>query len=371
MNILSEIPASLAAHIPIKAAILQAGIAARAKILCQHLGKVLVVADQNTKDFVDIEGEKIILPGNQKAELETAQALSRYKPDYFIAVGSGSLNDIVKYAAHLAGKPYIVFGTAPSMNGYASPNASLLEAGYKKSFAAKAPEYIYLDLEILAAAPRRLINSGIGDSICRATAQADVLLSAQIRNTPDYAELFSLLQKYEKDIFDNTESLAKTLIFGGIAMLLAKSSAPASQGEHMLAHYMELMQPDAEMSFHGEQIAVTVLTMAQMQEKLLREKENVEIAEIDEAEILAHFGTEFGQYCLQQTRAKYQGISKIKIDKSRIEKTLINAETLRKQLQMIKAPVNAKDIGWDDAIYANGLNFARYTRDRFTFLDLV
>ena len=37
--------------------------------------------------------------------------------DAVIAVGSGSINDLCKMAAHRRGCPQAVFGTAPSMNG--------------------------------------------------------------------------------------------------------------------------------------------------------------------------------------------------------------------------------------------------------------
>ena len=42
-----------------------------------------------------------------------------------VAVGSGTLNDLVKRAAHEAGKPSMVVATAASMDGYAAFGASL------------------------------------------------------------------------------------------------------------------------------------------------------------------------------------------------------------------------------------------------------
>ena len=51
---------------------------------------------------------------------ETVAALRRETAacDGLIAVGAGSINDICKYAAAQDNKPYAVFATAPSMNGY-------------------------------------------------------------------------------------------------------------------------------------------------------------------------------------------------------------------------------------------------------------
>lgn len=51
--------------------------------------------------------------------------------DAVIAVGSGVLNDTGKILAALAGKPYIIVGTAPSMDGYASASSSVERDGLK------------------------------------------------------------------------------------------------------------------------------------------------------------------------------------------------------------------------------------------------
>ena len=82
------------------------------------------------------------------------------------------------------GKPYVVFATAPSMNGYTSTNAAITVDGHKQSLPAAAPLGVFIDLEVLAAAPARMIRAGLGDSLCRPTAQADWLLSHHLLGTP-------------------------------------------------------------------------------------------------------------------------------------------------------------------------------------------
>ena len=57
--------------------------------------------------------------------------------DALVAVGSGTINDLCKYAAAQDGKPYAVFATAPSMNGYTSKNAAITVDGHKKSLPAR------------------------------------------------------------------------------------------------------------------------------------------------------------------------------------------------------------------------------------------
>ena len=105
-------------------------------------------------------------------------------PTRLIAVGSGTINDLCKYASALDGKPYAVFATAPSMNGYTSVNAAITVEGHKKSLPAQAAAGVFFDLEVLAAAPVRLIRAGLGDSVCRCTAQADWLLAHLLLGRP-------------------------------------------------------------------------------------------------------------------------------------------------------------------------------------------
>lgn len=364
MNIKREIPF----EIPISEIILEDGITSRASKLCSSFGKLHIICDENTKNFVSLDCDKTILPKDQKAEFSKSEELSKVECDLFIAVGSGTINDITKYAAFLAKKPYIVFGTAPSMNGYASSGASLLVNGHKKSFSAKPPLAIYLDTEILAAAPKRLTNAGIGDSICRATIQNDNLLSHKFIGDEYYNEYYKLMQKYESEIFHDIEALTKTLIFSGAAMLLAGNSAPASQGEHMLAHYMELMQPDAPKSFHGEQIAITTLTMAKIQNEVLSKPLNFEPAAIAGNSIEEHFGKEHSTDFIKQVNAKYSKLQNSDVNLDGFNK--IDIRELESKLQSIGAPTRPSDIGWNEAIYKEAISMAKYTRDRFTFLDL-
>ncbi len=111
---------------------------------------------------------------NRVASLENVNLVrSRAKDsDLIVALGSGTVNDICKYATYLEGKNYISFPTAASMNGYTSANASILINGYKKSLVAHLPRAIYIDTNIIANAPLRLTLSGFADFICCSTVQS-------------------------------------------------------------------------------------------------------------------------------------------------------------------------------------------------------
>ena len=109
----------------------------------------------------------VMLDAQPHADAQTVAALRSAcaSADALVAVGSGTLNDLCKYAAAKDGKPYVVFATAPSMNGYTSMNAAITVDGHKKSLPAATPVGVFMDLEVLAAAPARMIRAGLGDSL--------------------------------------------------------------------------------------------------------------------------------------------------------------------------------------------------------------
>ena len=72
-----------------------------------------------------------------------------------VAVGSGTLTDIVRYAAHSAGCDFVSVPTAASMDGYASSVAALERDGVKLTLPARAPAAIFADPRIAAARAER------------------------------------------------------------------------------------------------------------------------------------------------------------------------------------------------------------------------
>src|SRR3546814_10817423 len=79
--------------------------------------------------------------------------------------------------------------------------------------------------------------------------------------------------------------LARTLVLSGFGKAISGGSYPASEGEHLISHYAEMMG-GAELpeSFHGEQIGVTTLTMARLQERMLDKTPRVAPTVVDRSE---------------------------------------------------------------------------------------
>ena len=103
------------------------------------------------------------------AEWETGSIIMHFDRscDMFLAVGSGVVNDLCKVAANACGIPCAVVGTAPSMDGYASHNGSMEVNRVKDSLYGHQPEGILLDSEILAQAPMRMLQAGLGDMVAK------------------------------------------------------------------------------------------------------------------------------------------------------------------------------------------------------------
>jgi glycerol-1-phosphate dehydrogenase [NAD(P)+] len=281
------------------------------------------------------------------------------------------------------------------MNGYASANASIEGSdGLSRSFKAHMPKAIFFDSHILVQSPKRLTASGFADIICRSTVQADWLLSHLLLDTEYNPLPFEWLENFEQDLIKNTRwlekgdktatiELANAVILSGIGMYICGGSYPASQGEHLIAHTSEMAHKNIlKAPLHGEKIAVTLLTMAKLQEFMLKEKPQLETKEINEQDALDYFGAALGHHILNETEMKFLDKQKIaeinaNLDKNwnairgKIRAKMIPHKTLKEALELIGAPTKPEDIGWNKNSYKTMVKYAFLTRNRFTFLDLA
>lgn len=313
-----------------------------------------------------------------------------------VAVGSGTINDLCKLAAKTLEVPQVVFATAPSMNGYTSVSASITEAGHKRSIRASAPVGVFFDLEVLAAAPARLIRAGLGDSLCRPTAQADWLLAHLLLDEPYRKAPFSLLAADEEVLLGEPgallsgslavmRSLARTLVLSGFGMTLCNGSYPASQGEHLISHYAEMMGlVAAAPSFHGEQIGVAALAMARLQRHVLAQSEAPALGatDISREDLVAHYGEAVGESCWRDVQSKWFDApraialrNRLAADWSTMRERLLAVTRAPEELEAVLlaagAPTTPQQLGWSAEAFAAAARRARQIRNRYTFLDLA
>ena len=338
----------------------------------------------------------VILPDRPHADIATVHRIRALTPiaEALIAVGSGTINDLAKYAAFLDGKPYACFGTAPSMNGYTSVNAAIMEDGVKKSLPAAAARGVFLDIGVLAKAPPRMIAAGFGDSICRPTAQADWLLSHLLLDTAYRALPFTLLTEDEDALLAAPEGLAasngaamtrlaRLLVMSGFGMTICGGSYPASQGEHLIAHFMEMRGDPARDRFHGEQIAVTTLTMARIQSEALRMTQpRLNAPQATVGTFSSFYGPEVGAVCWENFAGKMLSGERLAKVNARLERqwpeirATIRAvhrdvQVLESALRRCAAPTRPGDLGLSDETYREAVLHAREIRNRTTFLDFA
>ncbi|KJV67453.1 iron-containing alcohol dehydrogenase family protein [Anaplasma phagocytophilum str. ApNP] len=110
-------------------------------IASKYAGRGFIVADSNTVALLNKEVlqhfDSYIIQEEYYASEKLVNDIKNASKnaDFLIALGSGSINDICKYVSFITGKEYISFPTAPSMNGYTSPNASItMGNGIKNHF---------------------------------------------------------------------------------------------------------------------------------------------------------------------------------------------------------------------------------------------
>jgi glycerol-1-phosphate dehydrogenase [NAD(P)+] len=395
---------------PIRSVVIEDSLAGREADLVGALdlgGRLAVVSDATTQRVMGrrieqalgpiAEVQSIVLPDHPEPDLETVDRLctATADADALVAVGSGTINDLCKYASASDGKPFAVFATAPSMNGYTSVNAAITVEGHKKSLPAQAASGVFFDLEVLAAAPVRLIRAGLGDSVCRCTAQADWLLAHLLLGRPYRAAPFALLAEDEPYLLDAPEALVggdleairrlvRTLVLSGFGMTLCGGSDPASQGEHLISHYADMMaDPAWAQNFHGEQIGVTTLSMAGLQASLLDgPPPRIRPSAIDEAALIEHFGPEVGRSCWQEFRQKrvdpgaaFQLNQRLaeRWDEICQQIAAIHRppQQLREILVRAGAATGPEALGWPRTFYGEAMQYARVIRNRYTFLDLA
>ena len=365
-----------------------------------------VLSDANTHEALGrrveaaLAGRGVIpirLPGRPHPDEQTATQVmaAGHKAGSYIAVGSGTINDLAKFSAAQQGKRCAVFATAPSMNGYTSVNVAITMGGHKKSLPAVAPEGVFCDLSILAAAPVRLIRAGFGDAICRSTAQADWYMAHRLRGSSYRSMPFSLFADLEEAMVEGAEALTRAdaaavealtrvLLLSGFGMTICGGSYPASQGEHLISHYVEMMgshSDDAPM--HGEQIAVTTLVMARLQEDLLSgAPPRLKASSLTLADLVAHFGNELGHDCMVEIMPKLLNATQADEFNDKLERIWPSlASDLRRMmrpagqiadaLRRCGAPTTHEDIGLSRAFFADAVSHAREIRNRYTFLDLA
>ncbi len=217
--------------------------------------------------------------------------------DLYVAVGSGVVNDITRIVSHRAGKQYIVFGTAPSMDGYASVTSSLVLNNIKESIPGQCPIGIFGQPDILKNAPFDMLTAGFGDVIGKYNAIREWKFGRDLLKEHYCPEIVDLVEKAVDKCVANAQglknrneeaviSVMEALILAGMAMGLYGNTRPASGAEHHIVHYWDVdcIKRGIEHELHGNSVGIGTVIICKLF-NIVRDKLPVETLEIDPDEI--------------------------------------------------------------------------------------
>ena len=385
-------------------------------------GSACLIADENTwraagatvEAALQLQGivtRRHILPAKPRpkptVELATdiASVLARDSATP-VAIGSGVINDLVKYAAFTLHRPYMCVATAASMDGYTSAGAPLSDKGFKKTIATRPARAVLADLDVIAAAPPAMLGWGYGDLAGKVPAGGDWLIADALGIERLDSVAWPMVQNGLAGWLAAPERLAQgdraaldglfaglTLI--GLAMEAHGSSRPASGADHQIAHIWEMedLSQHGERVSHGACVSVGCVAVLQLYDWLLaQDLTQLDVPGIvarapnpaDQARIIhAAFGPgEIAERAVVETQgkalspdqhsARLQLLAQVWSDlAARLRARLMPAQDMIQRLQAIGAPSASTDIGVSRAHLRATVAKARYLRDRYTVLDLL
>ena len=202
--------------------------------------------------------------------------------DVIVGVGSGVINDVCKILSNTTGNPYIIVGTAPSMDGYASATSSMSRDGVKVSLNSRCADVIIGDTDILKTAPDHMLRSGLGDMLAKFVSIAEWRIAHLITGEYYCEEVAQLIRTAVKKCVDNAEGLLKRedaaieavfegLVIGGVAMAYTGVSRPASGVEHYFSHVWDMrgLEFGTKVDLHGIQCAMATVKAVELYEKVM------------------------------------------------------------------------------------------------------
>jgi glycerol-1-phosphate dehydrogenase [NAD(P)+] len=324
-----------------------------------------------------------------------------------VAVGSGSLNDLVKRAAHEVGRRYLSVATAASMDGYTAFGAAITRQGYKQTLTCPAPRALVADLDVLAGAPADMTASGYGDLLGKVTAGADWLVADALGVEPVDPAVWELVQGPLPEAIGRPAELAagdrgalgrlvQGLVMSGLAMQAHASSRPASGAEHQFSHLWEMeglghdRRPPLS---HGFKVGVGSVAIAALYGRLLdRDLAALDVEalrrswpareEVKAAVRAAHTTAGLDEAAVAETMAKWVDADALgrrltlladrwPALRDRLGAQLLPAERLRELLAAAGCPTRPSELGLTPSAFRATYERARMIRRRYTVLDLA
>ena len=325
-------------------------------------------------------------------------------PCTYLAVGSGTITDMVRFVADRTQSAFISLPSAPSMDGYASSGSSLTIQGLKQTVIARPPIAIFADLPTLSKAPRDMIAAGFGDVFGKFTALADWAMgNLTIRDPydPNLAGRVSKRLEQSVKLIDHLEdaweqniyALTDALLDVGLCMLEMGNSRPASGSEHSCSHYweMKLLREGRPAIYHGTKVGIASMLMAERYEwikKIDIDEVNTRLAstpmpilEDEISTIRKVYGSiaddiiRSQKIYLEMTPEEYhkvqERISSHWPDIHALARSVPSPEEMGRLLHKAGLPVEPEEINLTKEDVKEALYYGHYLRNPFTIIKLL
>ena len=250
----------------------------------KNIKKVSLVSGNNVKKIVQnkiessLSASKIqmvwhLAETNDKRSIKKIeQDVGKSKSELIVGVGGGRSVDIAKIIGFNLDLPFVSIPTSASHDGIASPFVSI-KGNKPHSLVATAPLGVFVDVDIIKKAPKKLLASGCGDLIAKITAVRDWQLGHD--KTGEYYGRYSadLALMSAKILMEHSSRFSKkgldvrevveALISAGVASCIAGSSRPCSGAEHLFSHAVDKLEPG--IGLHGEKCGIGAIMIAKLQ----------------------------------------------------------------------------------------------------------
>ena len=322
----------------------------------------------------------------------------------YIAVGTGTITDITRFSSHRTRRPFISLPTAPSVDGFTSPSASLIIRRMKVTVISQTPIAVIGDLPTLCASPQKMIAAGYGDILGKAIALADWRTGHILWDEPYSKEVASGVRAALEDCTTaideigqasraGIEKLMFSLADTGLSMLRFGNSRPASGAEHYMSHYLELklLREDRPALLHGAKVGMCSVWMAQLYAQLRgltrAEAEQRLSASVlpDRASEIERIRTAYGPIAdklvveqapfLDQTPDEYEALKQRILERwdelQAIAQEVAAPEVFANLLERAGGASTPAGLGLSDSEVRDALRDSHYIRNRFTIIKLA
>jgi glycerol-1-phosphate dehydrogenase [NAD(P)+] len=239
-----------------------------------------------------------------------------------------------------------------------------------------------------------MMRAGLGDTVCRTTAQVDWLLSHLLLDTvyaetpyrlmaEDEPRLYALADRLPERDLAAMLSLTRLLILSGLGVLVTGTSHCGSMGEHAISHFIDTFARPHPKTLHGEQVGIATWSMARLQEAMLASPDApvLEALRVDEARYNEDYGP-LAPSCLEAVRRKPfdpQGTERLNrrlaerwpAMRQQLQSVILPSTEIARVMRAAGAPLTAGELGVDPAFYRRAVGHAHELRDRYCFLDLA